>query len=90
MVPLRDEAEVSQEDISQQRYPNLPAHRIGVVAENVRDLEGLLDLFEKDFELPAAAIEISDGIGALEKLGWSGKPFPVLLPPPSPGPSLGA
>ncbi|HTG44545.1 MAG TPA: hypothetical protein VK633_08435 [Verrucomicrobiae bacterium] len=49
------------------------------MAEKVGDLVSLLDLFEKDFDLPAAAVEISDGLGTPEQL------VAVLLRSPPPG-----
>src|SRR6185437_12536858 len=46
---------------------------------------------QKDFDLPAAAIQIHDGADSREA-DWSGTPFPVPLspPPPPPMPPRGA
>ena len=58
MIPVGKKGEISQEEIDQERRPNLPAHDIGAGAQEVGQLEGLFDLFEEDFDLPAAAVEI--------------------------------
>src|SRR5882724_11114921 len=54
VVPVRKERQITQEQIDQQGGPHLPAHRIGGGAEKIRQLQGLFDLFEEDFDLPAA------------------------------------
>src|SRR5580765_3163669 len=52
--PLTQPGTEAQQDIGQQGGPYLPAHRVGAVAQEVGQLEGLLELFEKDFDRPAA------------------------------------
>ena len=47
VAPLAQPGTEAQEDIGQQGRPHLPAHRIGGVAQKVRQLEGLFDLFEE-------------------------------------------
>jgi hypothetical protein len=38
---------------------DLPADRVGAVAQEIAQLQALLDLFKEHFDLPAAAIQIS-------------------------------
>src|ERR1017187_10694977 len=61
VVPLAQPGTEAQQRIGQQRRPHLPTHRVGGVAEKVRQLEGLFDLFEEYLDAPAAAVEIGDG-----------------------------
>lgn len=42
----------------------MPLHGVGAVAEEVRQLEGLLDLLEEHLDLPAATVKISNGLRA--------------------------
>jgi hypothetical protein len=63
VMPAVDDGEKAQEHVNQERHPDLPAHGVGAVAEEVGELEGLLDLLEKDLDGPAAAVEIGDGLG---------------------------
>ena len=62
VAPLAQERTETQQQIHQQCSPNLPPHGVGVVAEEVRQLERLLQFLEEDFDAPAAAIEIGDGL----------------------------
>src|SRR5450631_1240322 len=48
MRPFRNITQVTQQHIHQQGDPDLPAHGVGVVAEEVGQLQCLLDLFEED------------------------------------------
>ena len=64
VAPLAQERTEAQQQIHQQRCPNLPAHGVGVVSEEVRQLERLLQFLEKDFDAPTTAVEIGDGLGA--------------------------
>ena len=58
----------AQQDIDQQGHPHLPAHGVGAVAEEIAELEGLLDLLEEDLDLPAA--EVGHGCwGPVEVVG---------------------
>jgi hypothetical protein len=54
----------SQQQVAQKRGPNLPAHRIGAVAEKVGEFEGLLDLLENHLDRPAAAVKVDHGLRA--------------------------
>ena len=49
MAPLGEVTQVTEENVSQQGHPNLPADGVGVVPEEVSDLQGLFDLFEENF-----------------------------------------
>ena len=42
----------------------MPLHRVGAVPEEVGQLQGLLDLFEKHLDLPTAAIQVGDAARA--------------------------
>src|SRR5216684_2391006 len=53
-----------QEHIGQERHPYLPAYCIGIVSQEVAQLEGLLDLFEKHFDVPPAPIQIDNRLRA--------------------------
>ena len=62
--PLAQEGAEAQQHIDQQCRPDLPAHRVGVVAQEVGQLEGLFEFFEEHFNAPAAAIQIGHCLGA--------------------------
>jgi hypothetical protein len=64
VAPLAQPSREAQQDIGQQGRPHLPAHRVGGVAQEVGQLEGLFDLFEEHLDAPAAAVEVGDGLGA--------------------------
>ena len=57
MCPVGEEGQVTEQEIDQQGHPHLPPHRIGAGAQKVGQLEGLLDLFEENFDLPPAAVK---------------------------------
>ena len=61
MGPFAEEGLEAEQDVEQERGPDLPADGIGAVTEEVAELEGLLDLLEEDLDLPAAAVEVGDG-----------------------------
>jgi hypothetical protein len=63
MVPAAEEGLEAQQQVQQQGGPGLAAYSVGVVAEEVAELESLLDLLEEDLDLPAGAVEVSDGGG---------------------------
>ena len=64
VAPLAEEGAKAQQQVNQQSRPYLPAYGIGVVAEEVGQLERLLEFLEKDLDAPATAIQIGDGLGA--------------------------
>jgi hypothetical protein len=64
VMPAVDDSKKAQEHVNQERHPDLPAHGVGAVAEEVGELQGLLDLLEEDLNVPAAAVEIGNGLGA--------------------------
>ena len=65
MSPLTLATHKTQQHVDQQRAPYLPAHRVGRVSQKVSELQGLLNLFEKHFDLPACFVEFADRGGAL-------------------------
>ena len=62
MAPLADPSTEAQQHIGQERSPHLPAHGVGIMPQEVGQLESLLDLFEKHFDFPSAPIQIEDGL----------------------------
>jgi hypothetical protein len=59
VAPLAQEGANAQQQVNQQRGPHLPPHRVGVVAQGVGQLEGLLEFLKKR-SAPGC---------------WSGRPF---------------
>ena len=47
MPPLADPSAEAQQHIGQERRPDLPAYGVGIASQEVGQLKGLLDLFEK-------------------------------------------
>ena len=64
--PLTQPGAEAQQDIGQQRRPDLPAHGVGAVAQKVGQLEGLFEFLEEGFDAPAAAIQVGDGRALLK------------------------
>jgi hypothetical protein len=60
MLPAVNEGQEAQEHIDQQGCPDLPAYRIGAMAEEIRQLQGLLDLFEEGLDRPAVAVKVGN------------------------------
>jgi len=60
MTPVMEECLEAKEDIDQQRRPYLPPNGVGTVAQEISELQGLLDLLEEGFDGPAAAVKVSD------------------------------
>jgi len=58
--PARRLALPAHQHVEQQRRPKLPADRLLAVAEEVADLEGLLELLEKHLDAPSRLIECAD------------------------------
>ena len=56
--PFAQEGLKAQENVKQQRGPDLPAHGVGAVAEEVGPLPGL---FEENLDLPAATVKVGHG-----------------------------
>jgi len=61
MPPAMEQRLEAQRHVEPERQPDLPAQSVGAVADKVAQLQGLLDLLEEDFDLPAAAVEIGHG-----------------------------
>jgi hypothetical protein len=57
VAPLAQPSAEAQEHIGQQGRPHLPAHRVGGIAQKIRQLEGLFDLFEEHLDVPTAAVK---------------------------------
>jgi len=58
--PARKECLIAQQQIAKQCTPDLPAHSISAVTQKICKLEGLLDLLEEHFDIPATTIKIGD------------------------------
>ena len=52
--PLTAPSQKAQQDMDQQRSPDLPLDRVFVVTGEIAKSEGLLDVFEEGFNAPAA------------------------------------
>ncbi len=80
VVPPALKSDVSEQDIQQHGSPELPADGVFGMAEEVADLEGLLDLLEEDFDSPAAAVEIAEACrGPLEVVGEENHNDPFVI-----------
>jgi hypothetical protein len=64
VVPAAHHAQKTHQDVEQQRRPDLPTDRVGAVAQEIAQLQALLDLFKEHFDLPPAAIQIGHAAGA--------------------------
>ena len=64
VIPAAHHAQKAHQDVEQQCGPNLPADRVGAVAQEIAQLQALLDLFKEHLDLPAAAIQISNATRA--------------------------
>ena len=58
MVPAAHHTQKTHQDVEQQRRPDLPTDRVSAVAQEVAQLQALLDLFKEHFDLPTTAIQI--------------------------------
>lgn len=68
--PAAGPSEEAQQDKDEQSHPDLPVDGVGAVAEEVGQLQGLLDLIEERFDLPAATVQIGDtGVAPYEVIG---------------------
>jgi len=64
LTPLAQPSAETQQHLGQQRRPYLPLHRVGRVAEEVCQLEGLLELLEEHLDRPAGPAKVGDGLRA--------------------------
>lgn len=79
MRPLGHLTQIAQRRVDRRSDPHLPAHRVGVVAQEVGQLQRLLDLLKENFDLPAATMEVGDtALAPLQVFGFS---QPVRCPP---------
>ena len=69
VIPAAHHAQKAHQDVEQERRADLPADRVGAVAQEIAQLQALLDLFKEHFDLPAATIQISHTAGASPKRG---------------------
>ena len=73
MFPFVVPAHKAKQQVRQQGSPDLPAHCVLVVAEEICKLERLLDFLEEHLDAPAALVELADGEGrSLEVVGDEG------------------
>ena len=59
-MPSMSEGQEAQEHIDQKSRPDLPADSVGSVAQEIGQLQGLLDLLEEGFNGPAATVKVSE------------------------------
>lgn len=62
VTPFSQPGAEAQQHIRQQGGPDLPFDGAFAVAEEISQLEGLLEFLEEDFDGPAAAVEVGDGL----------------------------
>ena len=60
VIPSMHEFEAAHQQMDEQPRPYLPAHGIGTVAEEVGELQRLLDFLKEHLDVPAAAVELRD------------------------------
>src|SRR6266498_2275191 len=78
MAPFAYPSAEAQEHIGQERRPYLPAYCIGVVSQEVGQLQRLFDLLEEYLDLPATPIQIDDGLCAPFQVIRQKRHFPQL------------
>ena len=78
VAPLAQVRTEAQEHIGQERRPDLPFNGVGVVAEEVSQLQGLFEFLEEDLDAPTAAVEVGDGLGAPLQVVGQKDHFPPL------------
>ena len=80
MFPAAQPGLESEQRIEQQSAPNLPAHGIGAMAEEIAQVERLFDLAEEGFNGPAAAIQFADRTGRpLQIIGQKNHHSPLAI-----------
>ena len=60
MLPVTEIGKIAEDDVSDERRPNLPLHRLFIVTYKVTELQTLLEFLEEDFNRPAAFVEIAN------------------------------
>jgi len=78
-APAREVCLEAQQQIAAQGTPDLPADGIGAMSEKAGELEGLLDLFEEHFDIPAQTVEV--GYAARVPVHIVGEEFHFALEP---------
>ena len=63
MLPAAQPGLESEQHIQEQSAPNLPAHGIGAMAEEIAQVQRLFDLAEEGFNGPAATVQFADRMG---------------------------
>src|SRR5689334_8182151 len=58
VIPAAHHTQETHQDVEQQGRPDLPAHRVSAVTQEIAQLQALLDLFKEHLDLPTAAIQI--------------------------------
>lgn len=80
MLPAAQPGLESEQHVEQQSAPNLPAHGIGAMAEEIAQVERLFDLTEEGFYGPAAAIQFADRMGRpLQIIGQKNHHSPLAV-----------
>ena len=79
VLPGMLEGQIAHQQVSQQAGPDLPLHRIGIMAEEIGQLNGLLDLLKKHLDIPSAPVEFRDGPSAPLHVIGQELQFTILL-----------
>gem|GEM_PF-2209170 len=64
MLPRMRKGQIADQQVSQQAGPDLPLHGVGIMAEEIGQLNGLLDLLKEYLDIPATTIQFSDSPSA--------------------------
>ena len=64
VLPRMAEGQEADQQVGQQADPDLPAYGIGVMAKEVGELDGLLDLLEEYLDIPPATVKFGYRPGA--------------------------
>ena len=60
VIPSVHERQATHEQMNQQSHPNLPANGVGTMAEEVGELERLLNLLEEYLDVPTATVKFGN------------------------------
>ena len=80
MLPAAQPGLEPEQHIQEQSAPNLPAHGVGAMAEEIAQVQRLFDLTEEGFNGPTAAIQFADRMGRpLQIVGQKNHHSPLAI-----------
>jgi hypothetical protein len=79
VTPLTQPDTKPPQDIGPERRPHLPAHGVGAVAQEIRQLQGLFQFLEEELDVSPAAIQVRHTLRSDEVGGEKGH-FPPFAP----------